>query len=121
MIKIIRNNMIIDVCEKAIYLRYIPLNKRFLTTSKENANAVLGSDNNTTYHLQNTDYNFDTELSSVVIQEISEDEYKKLTTQMNAQKTENEEKLRAEVNDLRQMVAQQNSLLTELLQKLGGN
>ena len=59
MIKIVKNNMIIDVCQKATYLRYIPLDKRFVRTSQENANAILGSDLNTTYHLQNTDFNFD--------------------------------------------------------------
>lgn len=120
MIKIVKNNMIIDVCQKATYLRYIPLNKRFVTTSQENANAILGSDLNTTYHLQNTDFNFDNDISSVVVQEIGEEEYKKLTSELKAQQTQNEAELRVEVSELRQMVARQNSLLAELLEKMEG-
>lgn len=120
MIKIVKNNMIIDVCQKATYLRYTPLNKRFVTTSQENANAILGSDLNTTYHLQNTDFNFDNDISSVVVQEIGEEEYKKLTSELKAQQTQNEAELRAEVSELRQMVARQNSLLAELLEKMEG-
>ena len=50
-----------------------------IATNVQNANAILGSDQNTTYHLLNTDYNFDEEKQSVVYKEITESEYEQLS------------------------------------------
>ena len=62
MIKIVRNNLIIDVCAGENYLRFLPNHKRFLSVERSLANAVIGSDNNTIYHIQDTPYNFLNEL-----------------------------------------------------------
>lgn len=118
MIKIIKNNLIIDVCAKKTLLRYIPELKRFITTDKYNANAILGSDMNTTYHIMNTDYNFDNEIDSVIYEEINEDEYKKLTSEISKQVNAETESLKDEVNNLKKMVAQQNELISQLIAKL---
>lgn len=118
MIKIIKNNLIIDVCAKTTLLRYLPELKRFVTTDKSSANAILGSDKNTTYHIKNTDYNFDTEIESVIYEEIGKDEYNKLTSEMSRQISTENEDLKNEVNNLKKMVAQQNELISQLIAKL---
>ena len=52
MIKIIHNNLIIDVCKEANYVRFLTNNKRFVRSNKEIANGIIGSDDNTIYHLK---------------------------------------------------------------------
>lgn len=118
MIKIIKNNLIIDVCAKKTLLRYIPELKRFITTGEYNANAILGSDINTTYHIMNTDYNFDTKIESVIYEEIGEDEYNRLTSEISRQVNTENEDLKNEVSSLKKMVAQQNELISQLIDKL---
>lgn len=118
MIKIIKNNLIIDVCYKTTLLRYLPELKRFVTTDKFNANAILGSDKNTTYHIKNTDYNFDTEIDSVIYEEISEEEYNRLTNEISKQTNTENEILKNEVEDLKKMIIQQNELINKLIAKL---
>lgn len=118
MIKIIKNNLIIDVCYKTTLLRYLPELKRFVTTDKFNANAILGSDKNTTYHIKNTEYNFDTEIDSVIYEEISEEEYNKLTSEISKQTNTENEILKNEVEDLKKMIIQQNELINKLIAKL---
>ena len=118
MIKIIKNNLIIDVCSKTILLRYLLELKRFVRTDKFSANAILGSDKNTTYHIKNTDYNFDEEIESVIYEEITEEEYKKLTTEIVAKTNNETESLKNEVNDLKKMINQQNELIEKLIARL---
>lgn len=118
MIKIIKNNLIIDVCPKMVLLRYLPELKRFIITDKFSANAILGSDKNTTYHIKNTDYNFDEEIESVIYEEIDEEEYKKLTSEMVVKTNSETENLKNEVNDLKKMINQQNELIEKLIAKL---
>ena len=43
---------------------------------------VLGSDQNTVYHIKNTDYNFNSDLKSVYFEEIDKEEYDKLTKEI---------------------------------------
>ena len=118
MIKILHNNLMIDVCPRAIFLRYVPEIKRYIATNVQNANAILGSDQNTTYHLLNTDYNFDEEKQSVVYKEITESEYEQLSKQISVQKQQEMEELKQEVGNLKQMLAQQNILIQQLISRL---
>ena len=118
MIKIMKNNLIIDVCPKTILLRYLPELKRFIITDKFSANAILGSDKNTTYHIKNTDDNVEGKMESVIYEEITEEEYKKLTTEMVAKTNSETENLKNEVNDLKKMINQQNELIEKLIAKL---
>ena len=116
MVKIIYNNLIIDVCKKANYVRFLPNSKRFVRSTKELANGIIGSDDNTIYHLKNTSYNFLNELKTVNVIEISEEEYTRLTTEKIYE--DNSGAIQEEVNDLKKLVLQQNELITQLLNKL---
>ena len=117
MIKILHNNLIIDVCVQENYLRYLPNHKRFISVDRNIANAVIGSDNNTIYHLKNTPYTFLDEYKTVEVVEIDEKEYFKLTSQ-SIVKPKEKNSLASEVNLLKQLVFQQNSLIQQLLSKL---
>ena len=118
MIKIENNNILIDLCTKERYLKYLPYQNRFIEVKKYMANAILGSDNNTVYHLIGTPYNFPNEIKTVQVYEITQEEYDKLratTMLQNSQETIN---LKKEVDDLKEMVARQNNLIQQLLEKL---
>lgn len=117
MIKIIQNNIIIDISKNEKYVRYLPQTKRFISSTKDFANAIIGSDNNTVYHLAGTPKNFPTELKTVQVQRINEEEYSRLSSQFLLQNTK-ESDLKAEVDNLKQMITQQNDLIQQLLQKL---
>lgn len=117
MIKIIYNNMILDINKNERYVKYIPEVNRFISTSKDFANGVLGSDNNTVYHLAGTPNNFIINTKTVRVEVISEKEYEEIASKMIIQKTE-ESNLKVEVEELKQMVNQQNFLIQQLLEKL---
>lgn len=117
MVKIIYNNLIIDVCEKENYLRFLPNHKRYISTDFITANAIIGSDNNTIYHLKNTPYTFLDELKTVEVVEIDEKEYLKLTNQ-TVTNIDNNLSLATEVNVLKKLILQQNDLIQQLLEKL---
>ena len=117
MIKILHNNLIIDLCSSERYLKYSLEQERFIAVKRYCANAVLGSDGNTVYHLEGTPYTFPNQIKTVRTVEIDEFEYVKISSQLMLEKTEAED-LRKEVNDLKQMVSQQNDLILQLLQKL---
>lgn len=117
MIKIIYNNMILDINKNERYVKYIPEVNRFISTSKDFANGVLGSDNNTVYHLAGTYNNFIINTKTVRVEVISEEEYEEIASKMIIQKTE-ESNLKVEVEELKQMVNQQNFLIQQLLEKL---
>lgn len=117
MIKIVRNNLIIDVCVGENYLRFLPNHKRFLSVERSLANAVVGSDNNTIYHLKGTPYNFNDEYKTVEVVEIDEKEYLKLT-QNEITKVEPSSSLQSQMNNLKQLVYKQNELIRQLIKKL---
>ena len=117
MVKILHNNLIIDLCSNERYLKYSPEQQRFIEVKRYCANAILGSDGNTVYHLVGTPYNFPNEIKTVLVEKITQLEYDQISSRMMLQKTE-EEDLRKEVNDLKQMVSQQNDLIQQLLNKL---
>lgn len=118
MIKIVRNNLIIDVCAGENYLRFLPNHKRFLSVERSLANAVVGSDNNTIYHIQDTPYNFLNEIESVQVYEISEEEYNKLTLSVVTKESQSAKNLKEEVEGLKSLINRQNNLIQQLLEKL---
>ena len=116
MIKIIENSMIIDVCYKPTFLRYLPQLNRYVKTDISSANAILGSDQNTVSHIKNTDYNFNTDLKSVYFEEIDKEEYDKLTKEIQVKKENTD--LEKEVVDLKILVSKQTQLIEQLLNRL---
>ena len=118
MIKIMNNNLVIDLCSQERYLKYLPYQKRFVEVKKYLANAILGSDNNTVYHLFGTPYNFPEEIKTVEIYEITQEEYDKLQATSILQNSKETIDLKKEVDDLKGLVAQQNTLIQQLLEKL---
>ena len=78
MIKILYNDLIIDLCSTERYLKYLPQQQRYIEVKKYMANAVLGSDGDTVYHIMGTPYNFPKELKSVIIYDINQEEYLKI-------------------------------------------
>lgn len=118
MIKIVHNNLIIDACVGENYLRFLPNHKRFLSVDRSMANAVVGSDNNTIYHISGTPYNFLNEVKTVQIYEITKEEYDKLTLSTLTKEEQKSRSLQKEVDSLKSLVAQQNDLIKQLLEKL---
>ena len=124
--KVTNNNMVIDILKDNIhYIRYLPNSKRIITAQKGVANGILGSDEETIYHLAGTKNNFPSEKTTVVLSEISADEYGTLATQFAIQRKENED-LKKRINNLEGLVneqtfllQEQNSMLAALLSKLG--
>ena len=115
--KVIYNNLIIDLCRDSRYLKYLPQQQRFVEVKPYCANAFLGSDKNTVYHLYGTPYNFDKQIKTVFVQDVDEKEFERLNSQLILQKSEQED-LRKEMNELKETVAQQNRLIEELLKRL---
>ena len=118
MIKIIHNNLIIDACLGENYLRFLPNHKRFLSVDRAQANAVIGSDNNTVYHIAGTPYNFPNEVKTVQVCEITKEEYDKLTLSTLTKEEQKSQNLQKEVDGLKSLVVQQNELIKQLLEKL---
>lgn len=48
--KVIKNNKVIDVLDKLIYLKLEPKHKTMILTDENNAQAILSSDKNTIWH-----------------------------------------------------------------------
>ena len=117
MIKIIHNNLVIDLCKEERYLKYLPQQNHYIEVKKYMANAILGSDGNTVYHLAGTSYNFNEELKSVIIISIGEKEYERLSQNLVAS-TQEMINLKEEVSDLKKMVEEQNLLIQQLIKKL---
>jgi hypothetical protein len=118
MIKIINNNLIIDLCPQERYLKYLPSQNRFIEVKKYMANAILGSDNNTIYHLMGTPYNFPNDIKSVKVFNIEQEEFDKLQASTILQNSQEAINFKKEVDDLKEMVARQNLLIEQLLNKL---
>lgn len=118
MLKVIYNNLIIDLCSQERYLKYLPQQKRFIEVKKYMANAILGSDNNTVYHLIGTPYNFPSEIKTVQIYKIEQEEFDRLQATTMLQNSKKTIDLKREVDDLKELVVQQNNLIQQLLEKL---
>lgn len=118
MLKILHNNIVIDLCPNERYLKYLPNQHRFIEVKKYMANAVLGSDNNTVYHLIGTPYVFPDEIKTVEVYDISGEEYEQLQATSILQNSKETINLKKEVDDLKDMVERQNLLIEQLLNKL---
>lgn len=76
--KIIKNNKVIDVLDKLTYLKWQPKNKIMLLSDEGEAQAILGSDNNTIWHVEGL-YDLPVDgYDTVDLVEIDQYEYKRL-------------------------------------------
>ena len=76
--KVIKNNRVIDVLDKLIYLKYQPKHKVMVLCNEDSAQAILSSDSNTIWH-EKTLYKIPVNgYDTVTVEEIDEYEYKQL-------------------------------------------
>lgn len=77
--KVIKNNRVIDVLDKLVYLKWQPKHKIMVLSDENEAQAILSSDKNTIWH-EKTLYNIPVEnrFDTVELVEIDEYEYKQL-------------------------------------------
>lgn len=74
--KVIKNNKVIDVLDKLIYLKWQDKHKTMILCDESEAQAILSSDKNTIWH-EETLYNIPVlGYSTVRVEEIDEYEYK---------------------------------------------
>ena len=76
--KVIKDNKVVDVLDRLTYLRWQPKNKIIVLCGEGDAQAILGSDNNTIWHVEGF---YDLPVSgyeSVRLVEIDEFEFKRL-------------------------------------------
>ena len=76
--KVIKDNKVVDVLDRLTYLRWQPKNKIIVLCGEGEAQAILGSDNNTIWHVEGF---YDLPVSgyeSVKLVQIDEYEYKQL-------------------------------------------
>ena len=99
MYKILHNNQIIDVMEDVRYVKCLPKSQKLIAVEKEQANGLVSSNGDTIYHILGTKNTFNTKKLSVQIIEITEEEYKELTTQIKKQ-----EDLNNRINELEKLV-----------------
>ena len=118
MLKVIHNNLVIDLCTQNRYLKYLPYQQRFIEVKKYMANAVLGSNNDTVYHLAGTPYTFPDEIKTVQVYEIEQDEFDRLQATTILQNSKETIDLKKEVDGLKDLVTQQSLLIQQLLEKL---
>ena len=118
MLKIIYNNLTIDLCTQERYVKYLPQQNRFIDVKKYLANAILGSDNNTVYHLFGTQYNFPNEIKTVEVYSITQEEFDKLQATVMLENSQETINLKKEVDELKGLVNQQNTLIQQLLERL---
>ena len=88
MYKIIYNKQIIDVFDdKICFVKFLPKINRTIAIDKRQANGVVSSNGQEIYHIEGTKYNFLDNKKTVSVIPIDEEEYLKLTTQI--QKNQN--------------------------------
>ena len=76
--KVIKNDKVIDVLDKLVYLKWQPKHKIMVLSSEDEAQAILSSDKNTIWH-ERTLYNIPVgSYDTVDLVEIDEYEYKQL-------------------------------------------
>lgn len=97
--KIIHNNQIIDVMDNVRYVKCLPRTQKVLAVDKNQANGLVSSDGSTIYHIYGTPHTFKDKKISVTVEEITEEEYNELTTQMKKQTD-----LESRVRELEKMV-----------------
>lgn len=80
--KVVKNNKVIDVLDKVIYLKWQPKHKIMVLSDINEAQAILSSDNETIWH-EKTLYRIPTDepkFDTVELVEIDEFEFKRLKT-----------------------------------------
>ena len=102
--------------EKSAFKEKLQISEKEL--KKYMANAVLSSDNNTVYHLIGTPYNFPNEIKTVQVYEIGQEEFERLQATTMLQNSKETIDLKREVDSLKDLVVQQNTLIQQLLEKL---
>ena len=76
--KVIKDNKVIDVLDSLIYLKWQPKHKIMVLSGINDAQAILGSDNNTIWH-ERTLYNIPVDgYDTVELVEIDKYEYEQL-------------------------------------------
>lgn len=76
--KVLKNNKVIDVLDKLVYLKWQPKHKIMVLSDENEAQAILSSDKNTIWH-ERTLYNIPVSgYDTVDLVEIDEYEYKQL-------------------------------------------
>lgn len=79
--KVIKNNKVIDVLDKIVYLKYQPKHKIMVLSDINDAQAILSSGKNDFYHertLYNIPSDADVKYETVDLIEIDQFEYKQL-------------------------------------------
>lgn len=78
--KVIKDNKVIDVLDKLIYLKWEPKHKTMILSDENEAQAILSSDKNTIWH-ESTLYNIPVDepiFDTVTIEQINRYEYDQL-------------------------------------------
>lgn len=78
--KVLKDNKVIDVLDKLIYLKWEPKHKTMILSDENEAQAILSSDKNTIWH-ESTLYNIPVDESifdTVTIEQINRYEYDQL-------------------------------------------
>lgn len=76
--KVLKNNKVIDVLDHLTYLKWQPKNKIMLLSDLDGAQAILGSDGNTVWHVEGF-YDLPVDgYDTVDLVEIDEYEYKQM-------------------------------------------
>lgn len=115
--KLINNDIVIDVLRKLQYVRYLPKSKRWIATDPQSAHGVIGSNQNSIFHIQGTSCPCAEQLEHVTIKEISEEEYNRFADEIALRAKEKEE-LTNRINSLEEALNKQTSLLEAVLAKL---
>lgn len=76
--KVIKNNRVIDVLDKLIFLKYQKKHDIMILCDPEEAQAILSSDSNTIWHEKTLDNLPINKYETVEVEEIDEHEYRQL-------------------------------------------
>lgn len=115
--KIMSNNFVIDIFRKICYVRYLAQSKRWVVTDSQSAHGIRGSNQDTIYLLEGRICPYDGALTSVTLEEISEEEYLRLANEAALRAKENEE-LAKRIDSLENTLTKQTALLEALLAKM---
>jgi hypothetical protein len=77
-------HQVIDVVENIKFIKCLPRTKKIILVDFKQANGVISSNNDEIYHLYGTPNTFEDEKKTVSIQEITFEEYKTLTSQIQS-------------------------------------
>lgn len=117
--KLIEKGAVLDLVNEIKWVKYLPKLKCFVGTDKSSANAIMGSDNDTIYHLEGTEYNFPKNLKTITVEEIDKKEFNSLQTQFLLQK-KNALEIEEKFSSLKEQFLQQNELLNLILKRFSG-